>query len=282
MQPFDETRIPASPYPELREVLHAFADGVAATLLEDLAGLYLVGSLATGDFDLDSDVDFLALVKQDLGAGEQAALQALHTAMHERDSYPARHLEGSYLSLADLRDAATVGAKPVFYFDNGSIVPEWSTHDNQWHVRWVLRERGIRLYGPEPAQLLPAVPREALLEEVRAALLRATRLFQEQLDAPLCFYNSRFGQSFFVLTACRMLHSLNTATVQSKKVGAEWAKMNVDPAWIPLIEQAWQERQGVRFMRKIGQRAHPDLLRQTLDFMQYALAHRDEFTLGAG
>lgn len=266
-----EARIPSDPYPELRPVLQAFADGLELALGANLAGLYLVGSLATGDFDLDSDVDFLAVVKQDLSRGEQTALQALHAAMHERDSYPARHLEGSYLSLADLLDAATVGTKPVFYFDNGSVLPESSTHDNQWHVRWVLRERGIRLCGPEPAQLLPAVPREALLEEVRAALQRDTLGFGEQIEAPLCFHNSRFGQSFFVLTACRMLHSLNTATVQSKKAGAEWAKANVDPAWIPLIEQAWQERQGVRFMVKIGERADPELLRQTLNFMQYAL-----------
>jgi hypothetical protein len=237
----------------------------------NLVGLYLVGSLATGDFDLDSDVDFLAIVKADLNGTERTALQTLHAAIHEQESYPAKHLEGSYIPLADLQDAGTVGKKPLFYFDNGSVVPEWATHDNQWHVRWVLRERGIRLYGPEPARLLPAVPAAEMLAEIRAALGKATQGFREQIEAPLGFHNSRFGQSFFVLTACRMLHSLNTATVQSKKAGAEWAKRNVDPAWVPLIEQAWRERAGVRFMVKIGQRADPDLLRQTLEFMEYAV-----------
>jgi hypothetical protein len=262
--------IPAEPYPELHPVLQAFADGMEAALGTELAGLYLVGSLATGNFDLDSDVDFLAVVQRDLSGAEQTALQALHAAVHAQDSYPAKHLEGSYIPLTDLQDAASVGEKPVFYFDNGSVVPEWSTHDNQWHVRWVLRERGIRLFGPEPAQLLPAVPRAAMLDEIRAALQRATRGFREQVDAPLCFHNSRFGQSFFVLTACRMLHSLATGTVQSKKAGAEWAKQTVDPAWVPLIDQAWQEREGVRFMVKIGQCADPELLRRTLAFMEYA------------
>jgi hypothetical protein len=43
--------------------------------------------------------------------------------------------------------------------------------------------------------------------------------------------------------------------VQSKKAGAKWAKDIVDPKWINLIDEAWKEREGVRFEVKIRQRA---------------------------
>ena len=79
------------------------------------------------------------------------------------------------------------------------------------------------------------------------------------------------SQSFFVLTYCRMLHTLQTGTVQSKKAGMTWAKQIVAPKWVELIEQAWQEREGVRFMVKIHQRAEQTLLYETLDFMKNAV-----------
>ena len=54
MKFLDDTRIPNDPYPELREVLNRFVYEIKAELAENLIGMYLVGSIATGDFDLDS------------------------------------------------------------------------------------------------------------------------------------------------------------------------------------------------------------------------------------
>ena len=66
MKLLDEARIPTHPYPELRDVLKRFVAETRAILAENLLGVYLVGSLASGDFDLDSDVDFLVVIDQDL------------------------------------------------------------------------------------------------------------------------------------------------------------------------------------------------------------------------
>jgi hypothetical protein len=54
-------------------------------------------------------------------------------------------------------------------------------------------------------------------------------------------------------------------------VGAKWAKQFVEPNWIKLIDRAWDDREGVRFGIKIGQRAKPKLLAETLEFMKYAV-----------
>ena len=154
----DDIKIPAHPYPELRTVLNIFVDKIASELGQKLIGIYLVGSLASGDFDADSDVDFLVVTKTELTEADMKPLQEIQIKIHDIDCYPAKHLEGSYISIADLNDWRIVGQKKLFYFDNGSTAYEQSMHDNQWHVRWILRERGITLVGPKPEIILQAIP----------------------------------------------------------------------------------------------------------------------------
>jgi len=271
----DNPQIPEYPYPELREALNIFVDEVAAELKENLVGIYLVGSIASGDFDLDSDVDFLVVTNTELTEANMKPLQDIQTRIHEIDCYPAKHLEGSYISINDLNDWSIVGKKKLYYFDNGNTTYEMSTHDNQWHVRWILRERGITLIGQKPETILQAIPPDKLSNEIKASMFQVKSYFEDEINRPLSFFNSRFGQPFVVLTYCRMLHTLHTGTVQSKKAGAQWAKQYVDSKWIKLIDQAWNEREGVRFMVKIHQRAEQSLLGETLDFINYAVSQID-------
>ncbi len=264
--------IPNEPYPELPSVLSQLVAGVRSVLGGSLVGAYLVGSLATGDFDLDSDVDFLIVTEGDLEDASISGLQELHARIRALPCYPAQHLEGSYVSRRILAREESVGVEPLWYLDNGSTALERSLHDNQWHVRWILRERGITLVGPDPKMLVQPVPVEALRQEALAALCGVAGDFAAEMEGPLGYYNSRFGQSFAVLNGCRILHTLKTGTVQSKLAGATWAKQALDPRWTGLIEQAWEERKGVRFCIKIGQPAEPALLRETLDFLRYLVA----------
>lgn len=275
MKFLDDTKVPDHPYPELREVLNLFVDEIAAELGENLVGIYLVGSIASGDFDLDSDVDFLVVTNTELTEAKMKPLQDIQMKIHDMDCYPAKHLEGSYISISDLDNWSIVGQKKLYYFDNGSTTYEQSTHDNQWHVRWILRERGITLVGQKPETILPPIPLNELFNEIKTAMLQAKQLFEDEINRSLSFFNSRFGQSFFVLTYCRMLHTLHTGTVQSKKAGMKWAKQVVDPKWVKMIDQAWNEREGVRFGIKIGQRAESTALYETLEFIKYAVAQID-------
>jgi predicted nucleotidyltransferase len=278
----DDSRVPDHPYPELREVLTIFVNEISTVLGENLVGIYLVGSLASGDFDLDSDVDFLVVTNTELTEAVMIPLQDIQIQIHKMDCYPAKHLEGSYISIYDINDWSTVGKKKLFYFDNGSTSYELSTHDNQWHVRWILRERGITLVGQNPKTFLRAIPREELTNEIKETMLLVKNLFEDEIDRPLGFFNSRFGQSFIVLTYCRMLHTLDTGTVRSKKAGAQWARQSLDPKWKILIGQAWKEREGVRFGVKIGQRAERSLLNETLEFIKYAIKQSYEMGNYAG
>ncbi|MFN2114252.1 MAG: aminoglycoside adenylyltransferase domain-containing protein, partial [Anaerolineae bacterium] len=252
--------VPDEPYPELPSVLAELVSGAKGVLGDSLVGVYLVGSLATGDFDMDSDVDFLVVVDRELTDDVVGALQAMHRRIHAVGCYPAQHLEGSYVSRDVLGDADAVDVRPLWYLDNGSTTFERSLHDNKWHVRWVLRERGIALYGPDPTTLLEPVPPDALRAEVSGMLVEMAHLFEADLDGPLSYWTSRFGQSYAVLTCCRMLHSLQTGTVRSKREGMLWALKAVDAEWHQVIRDAWREREGVRHCVKIRQRARAESL----------------------
>ena len=93
-------KVPSEPYPELDLVLKTFTAGIQNALKEIVVGAYLVGSLATGDFDLDSDVDFLVVTNAELSDAERRLVQPLHVEIHDLDYHPAKHLEGSYMSRA--------------------------------------------------------------------------------------------------------------------------------------------------------------------------------------
>jgi hypothetical protein len=257
-------------YPELASVLQRFVASVQDALGSNFLGAYLVGSLAIGDFDLDSDVDFLILTKTELSDAELKSLQTTHIEIHALGCYPAEHLEGSYLSTDLLNQADLVGVGPLWYIDNGSTLLERSIHDNQWHVRWILRERGMTIVGPDPKTLLHPVPTGALRTESVRALQNLKSLFVAEIDQPLGWFNMRFGQSFAVLTSCRMLHTCETGTVQSKLSAVRWAEQYLDPTWRELIRKAWTERIGVRIGDKIRQPAETNLVHETARFLAYA------------
>jgi aminoglycoside adenylyltransferase-like protein/nucleotidyltransferase-like protein len=257
-------------YPELPSVLERFLAGVQNALGTNFVGLYLVGSLATGDFDLDSDVDFLVVTNIELSGSEVRLLQANHIDIHALGSYPAQHLEGSYISRETLRRTDLVAKEPLWYLDNGSTLLKRSVHDNQWHVRWILRERGIALAGPDPKTLLDIVRPEAIRGEIVAAIKELESRFAEEIDRPQGWFKMRFGQSFTVLTCSRMLHTWQTGTVQSKRSAANWAEESLGPEWRELIQKAWAERTGVRFGDKIRQPAETQLLQETAQFLAYA------------
>jgi hypothetical protein len=86
-----------------------------------------------------------------------------------------------------------------------------SEHDNTQVARWVTRERGIVLAGPDPRELIDEVSGEALRIEMREKLHRAA------VEGPdPAAIDSRWLQAFLVVLYCRMLHTLETGTVVSK------------------------------------------------------------------
>ncbi len=177
-----------------------------------------------GEFDRHSDVDFIIVVEEELSEDEVLALQIMHERIFNLECEWARHLEGSYFPKDLLRDYTQRG-RPLWYLDNGHRSLIQAEHDNTIVVRWVVREHGVPLAGPDPATLVDPMPVAALREEI----LEGMNSWGRQILANPEIIDNRFYQTFAVLHYCRLLHDLHTGFPGSKRAATEWAKANLDP-----------------------------------------------------
>src|SRR6266478_6491156 len=92
-----------TPYSALNTVLVYFVERVRDLTADNFVGAYLQGSFALGDFDENSDADFLIVVKRDIADSDVPALNALHAAIHDFPPPWGHRLEGSYSPAAILR-----------------------------------------------------------------------------------------------------------------------------------------------------------------------------------
>jgi hypothetical protein len=250
-------------FAELNELLDQLLLRVRSILGENFVGAYLQGSFALGDADLYSDCDFLVVVAGRLAPMQERRVRELHAAIPARPEHWAHHLEGSYAPRDELRSLASLG-KNWLFVDHGHREMEWSTHCNTEVVRWVLREHGLTLAGPDP---------KALVDEVQPDVLRA-RMRQEvddflpgmltwiKLDSP-------WAQRYAVTTLCRILYTLEAGQVASKRASLLWAKDNLDPRWRGLIGGTLEDRS---LGWNHGDRPRPGALEATLAFNDYARA----------
>ena len=246
-----------TPYAELNAVLARLVEGAHEALGDAFVGAYLQGSFALGDFDESSDVDAFIITRDDIAVDALTAFQALHGQIHELPPGWAQRLELSYAPAAVLKrkdgqprdppgeprpadwaDPGTSGLPasvyPFWFLGNGERALVRSEHDNTQVARWILRECGVVLAGPPPGELVDPVAADALRAEVRETLARVLRM---TLDEGLAL-DQRWLAAFFVLLACRMLHSLETGRVTSKPAAAAWAAGHLDRRWGPLIGAA--------------------------------------------
>lgn len=264
-----------TPYPELNAVLRELVAGGQAALGDAFVGACLQGSFAVGDFDRHSDVDFVIVVDEALSDGQVETLQILHERVYRLDCAWAQHLEGSYFPKGILKDYARHG-KPLWYLDNGSQTLIESEHDNTLVVRWVVREHGIALAGPDPATLVDPIPVSALRREI----LEGMSSWGRQILAEPERINNRFYQAFAVLHYCRALHDLHTGFPGSKRAGAEWAKATLDPSWAGPIDRAWDGRPTPAV--SVRQPAGPEDLQRTLAFVRYVIDLSAQYAAATG
>ena len=106
--------------------------------------MYLDGSLASGDFDQDSDIDFVVVTQDEIDEGTFLALQAMHDRLALTDSIWAIQLEGSYISQRGLPAVdPSLPLYPNIERGQGERL-KLVRHAELWDIhRSVLRERGI-------------------------------------------------------------------------------------------------------------------------------------------
>jgi hypothetical protein len=92
-----------SPYPEVNALLQNLLDSVQTILGNRFVGACLFGSLTSGDFDQNSDIDVVVVTDEELHNDLFSALQAMHARIAADDSWWATQLEVSYIPQQALR-----------------------------------------------------------------------------------------------------------------------------------------------------------------------------------
>lgn len=247
----------------------AAVDRLRSILGEDLVGVYLHGSAALGDFDPKrSDIDMLAVSSRSLSTDEKRRMVAELSQISLPS--PAVGLEFHAVARDALRELSRT---PDFelHMSTKRAGEELHVVDGRGHGGdsdlvmhfAVLREHGVAVSGPQPAELFPHIPRDRLLEAFAGELEWAER---------------NASPSYQVLNACRALRFFEERVLCSKTDGGQWARTRfTDPS---IIDAALHHRSG-------RTNAHPDA-QQAQKFLLAALRRleaeqptrlRDEQTL---
>jgi len=259
-----------TPFPEVNAILQELLDGVQGILGEHLIGMYLEGSLANGDFDQDSDIDFVVVTDMEVRGDLFSVLQRMHEQIATLDSPWSVELEGSYVSQQALRRYDPGNSLHPNIERGKSERLKMAQHDEVWNIhRHILRERGITIIGPDPKTLIdPVTP-----NDLRRAMLPALYNWATYMLNHPSEIGSQGYQSYIVLSLCRILYTLQSGEVVSKRKATKWAKETIDPKWKSLIDHAWVGRHHSQAP------ADPKAVNQTLDFINYTLKRSQQFKL---
>ena len=253
----DSAIVQVTPYPDINAILGMLLTGVREILGSCFIGLYLYGSLSSGDFDPKrSDIDFLVVTECELPDAMLHSLAAMHARIAASSSPWARRLEGSYIPQSALR------RYDPHHAQHPSIGVDWSFgingHGSDWIIqRHIIREQGAVLAGPPPQALIDPVSQDDLRRAIQETL---QGWWADQLRNPV-HLQTREYQAYAVLTMCRALYTLEEGAIVSKPVAARWAQQTLGNRWAGLIERAlvWHEGDGI------------DDLQETLEFIRYTL-----------
>ena len=252
-----------TPYSDVNAILQVLLSSVQTILGNHFIGLYLYGSLASGDFDPQrSDIDFVVVTAAEIPDELLPALKAMHERIAANGSKWAAELEGSYISRPALRRYDPTQARHPHLERGGSLSVE--QHDSDWIIQChILREHGVVLAGPAPHTLIDPV----LPNELRQAVLGILREWWATMLHDASSLRHLGYRAYAILTMCRALYTLEHGVIVSKSVAARWAQAALGERWAALIAWAlaWPPD------------AQWDNLNETLDFIRYTLERSQQF-----
>lgn len=262
----NEVRYSVEPehYDEVNRVLNLLLSKHKELLGERLVGMYIFGSLVTGDFDYDiSDLDMVAVTSEDISEKDLEKLKKIHEDIANENKNWTDRIEVGYISKEKLRrydpnyrQALISPGEPLHLRTVGK---DWIIN------RHVLREKGIALYGPSPETLIAPITKE----EFKQAIRELTQEWNEWITH-LDKMRPRKYQAYSILTMCRNLYAFRNGEVLSKTEAAEWAKKEL-PEWSLLIDNAIQWRKDWRN----EQVDHDSTIPETMRFLHFVI---DEIT----
>lgn len=245
-------------YPDVDGLLGQLLPRVIAVLGERLLGVYVFGSVATGDYDGDvSDVDLLAVVASQLTQAEFDELKTVYAAIviempEWEDRIEVLHV--STEALRTFRERST----PIAVISPGeplNVKPagiEWLMN---W---WMVRELGVTLHGPPPSTFIAPISDD----EYRATI----RAYAREFPGRIAEHDGKKWQSYITLTLCRSMYTSAFGGAVSKREAADWTAREF-PNWASLVQESLESR--LHWRR--SEVASPADLAATRKFAEFAL-----------
>ena len=210
-------------------ILAQLTEGLQLILRDRLIGIYLYGSLITGDFAPGvSDIDLVVVMTAELDSIHFKALHNLHQSVVKRQPAWQDRLELAYISAAALRTFRSQSSAI------GIISPGEPFHrleaGGDWLISWyALRKDGLALAGPPINSLIHDIPADEYLRAVAEHI----RHYRDSVKKP----QNKQALSYIVLTVARGLYTLAHRKAPSKIQAAAWAIQRY-PQWAELIERS--------------------------------------------
>jgi hypothetical protein len=206
--------------------------------------MYLYGSLAQGDFNrASSDIDVIVVTEREVTDDQFARLDAMHAAFRAGGSPWVEKIEAAYIQKDALNLPASQSSRYPQLEKDRAFARE--PLEIGWPFqRYVLRNQGIVIAGPDPVTLMAPVA----TAELSGAALAITRMWQQEVRSNpswLDWVRQRPEQRFVLVTLCRSLYTLERGTLASKAAAAQWAQEALERTWGSLVARSFAEREGV-------------------------------------
>jgi hypothetical protein len=222
---------------DLSGLLYAMAADFSAILGENLAGLYLWGSLTYDAFDAAcSDVDLVGVTQRDLDAREFSELDSWFAAKKQQNCWVAR-IDLRFAIDHEFFDKSSRCCG--FYHHTGKLTRHGSDGNP---IIWInVAQSGITLCGKDAKLVAPHVSDQCLND----ALLLELNYLKADLNSSIGNRSDKafVHNAYAVLTACRILYSAHHKALASKDQAYRWAMKAVPSEWQPVLRNAKSNRQ---------------------------------------
>lgn len=220
--------------------LDHLADELQADLGPNVRGLYVYGSLTQNSFDVRrSDVDCVAVIRRRLSPTVESRLRTGLRRLRARHSW-TRRLQLTILIQRELLRFNGYG----WLYQFGRLSRSGSDGNP---IIWAnILESGRVVFGADPRSFVPSIT-AALM---RAALEREVGYLRVELVTKRAsvWRNRGTYRRYAALTTCRILYTLETGQVASKRTAAAWALRRLPSAHRAIVRRAIAQPRGNRLL----------------------------------
>lgn len=232
-----EKTLPDVLQPLLADYLHALEP-----LQAHFYGIYIYGSIALGAFEeSESDIDILALTRGEWLPRELKQLKLLHMQLIRAHAL-GRRMEVFYVpqnypgvTHSD-RKSGAFAPYPVMHDGIFSPATYGGLNAVTW---WIIKNKGIRLLGPEVSELSLEVNWSDVLATMRFNL---DVYFARKASRRPYTYLSDAGVEFAVSNLCRIFTTIEEGEIISKADSLKRWQDRLPERWRPLLAEAWRIR----------------------------------------